>query len=121
MSWSRISALLLMTALAGAGCQEFFDRSSPVGPSNGAWRLSGTVTSTAGAPIAGARLTVQEGANRDARVSADGSGRFVFERLESGTFKVIIEAPGFVSVTPVVELFWDVDVDFALRRPDEVH
>jgi len=108
-----------MTALAGAGCQEFWDRSSPVRPSNGAWRLSGTVSSTAGAPIAGARLTVQEGANRDARVSADGSGRFVFDRLESGRFKVIIEAPGFVSVTPVVELYWDIDVDFALRRPDE--
>jgi hypothetical protein len=62
---------------------------------------------------------VQEGANRDARVSSDGSGRFVFERLESGKFKVVIEAPGFVSVTPVVELYWDIDVDFALRRPDE--
>ena len=113
----RTSVLVLAaSAMAAAGCTI----PPPVAPSNGEWRLSGTVTSTAGAPIAGARLTVQEGANRDARVSADRSGRFVFERLESGKFKVIIEAPGFVSVTPVVELFWDIDVDFALRRPDEV-
>src|SRR5262245_26768420 len=115
---SRLSILLFVIVTAGAGCKEFLDPESPVRPSNGAWRLSGTVSSTSGAPIAGARLTVQEGTNKDARVSSDGSGHFAFERLESGRFKVIIEAPGFVSVTPVVDLYWDIDVDFALRRPD---
>lgn len=104
-----------MAVLAGCTIPE-----TPVEPSNGAWRLSGSVSSTAGSPIAGARLTVQEGANKDARVSSDGSGHFLFDRLESGKFKVIIEAPGFVSVTPVVELYWDIDVNFALRRPDEI-
>jgi len=120
MSLQRISASLLVAGMmAVAGCM--LPSSSPTEPSSGAWRLSGTVNSTAGAPIAGARLTVQEGTNKDARVSSDLSGRFAFDRLESGRFKVIIEAPGFVSVTPVVELYWDIDVDFALRRPDEVH
>lgn len=121
MSLPRISAWLLAAAVtAGAGCKELLDPSSPVGPSNGAWRLSGTVSSTAGARIAGARLTVQEGTNKDARATTDLTGHFVFEKLQSGRFKVIIEAPGFVSVTPVVELYWDIDVDFALRRPDEI-
>ena len=112
--------MLVAVVMAGAGCSELFHPESPVEPSNGAWRLSGSVSSTSGTPIAGARLTVQEGANRDARVSSDGAGRFAFDRLESGRFKVIIEAPGYVSVTPVVELYWDIDVNFALRRPDEV-
>src|SRR5262245_62375239 len=98
MSVPRISALLLVAIVtAGAACSEFFHPENPVEPSNGAWRLSGSVNTTAGTPIAGARLTVQEGANKDARVSSDGAGRFAFDRLESGRFKVIIEAPGFVS------------------------
>ena len=121
MSFRGTFAVILIATLAGAGCEQLLHpSSSEERPPNGAWRLSGTVSSTAGAPIAGARLTVQEGANRDARVSSDGSGRFAFDRLESGRFKVIIEAPGFVSVTPVVDLYWDVDVAFALRRPEEV-
>lgn len=121
MSVPRISVLILAAVvMAAAGCSEFFHPDSPVEPSNGAWRLSGSVSTTSGTPIAGARLTVQEGANKDARASSDGAGRFLFDRLESGRFKVIIDAPGYVSVTPIVELYWDIDVDFALRRPDEV-
>jgi Carboxypeptidase regulatory-like domain len=117
MSLNRTSGLLLLAGvLATAACVA---PSSDERPANGSWRLSGKVSSTAGAPIAGARLTVQDGANRDARVSSDPSGSFEFAKLESGRFKVIIEAPGFESVTPVVELYWDVDVAFALRRPDE--
>ena len=97
----RTSVLVLVvSAMAVAGCTV----PAPVTPSIGAWRLSGTVASTAGVPITGARLTVQEGANKNARVASDASGRFLFERLESGRFKIIIDAPGFVSVTPVVEL-----------------
>src|SRR4029453_11310266 len=78
---------------------------SPVRPSNGAWRLSGTISSVAGAPIGGARFTVQDNANKDAQATSDASGRFMFARLESGRFTMVIEAPGFVSVAPVIDLF----------------
>lgn len=110
--------LVLMLLVAGmtsvAGCAVPI---SPATPSNGAWRFSGTISSTAGARIAGALLTVQEGANKGTRAASDVAGRFLFERLEAGKFKVVIEAPGFVSVTPIVDLYWDVDADFALRLP----
>jgi hypothetical protein len=102
--------------LAIAGCTTM---SSPVRPSNGSWRLSGTVSSSTGGPIAGAQFTVQDGVNKDAQVMSDASGRFVFARLESARFKMVIDAPGFVSVAPVIDLYQDLEVDFALHRLDD--
>jgi hypothetical protein len=113
----RFAWLLIGSALAVGGC---IVPSTPASPSTGAWRLSGTIGSTAGVPIAGAVVTVQEGANRDTQVTSDASGHFVFAQLEGGRFKVFIQAPGFVSLTPVIDLFTDIDVTFALHRPDEV-
>jgi hypothetical protein len=112
----RIAAFLfaaLMLAFTGCVPMEV-----PVRPSNGAWRLSGTVSSSSGGPIAGAVFTVQDSANKDAQVSSDGSGRYLFPRLESGRFRMVIDAPGFVSVAPVIDLYQDLEVDFALRRVD---
>ena len=101
--------------LAITGCTPV---TSPVRPSNGAWRLAGTVISSTGGPIPGALFTVQDSANKDAQVISDASGRYEFARLESGRFKMIIDAPGFVSVAPVIDLFQDLEVDFALRRAE---
>jgi hypothetical protein len=98
--------------LAFTGCVPM---ESPVRPSNGAWRLSGTVISSSGGAIAGALFTVQDSANKDAQVISDASGRYVFPRLESGRFRMAIDAPGFVSVAPVIDLYEDLEVDFALR------
>ena len=116
MRTNLVLLMLVAGMIAVAGCAEPL---SPVTPSNGAWRFSGTISSTARVPIAGALLTVQEGPNKGTRAASDVAGRFLFERLEAARFKVVIEAPGFVSVTPIVDLRWDVDVDFSLRLPEE--
>ena len=68
--------------------------------------------------IHGARLTVQDGANCGAQVVSDSAGRYSFAGLQSGRFTVVIEASGFVSVDPVVALYQDLEVNFALRRTD---
>ena len=112
----RIAALLpVAVMLATTGCTVM---EPPVRPSNGVWRLSGTVISSTGGPIAGALFTVQDSTNKDAQVISDASGRYVFARLESGRFKMVIDAPGFTSVAPVIDLYQDLEVDFALRRVD---
>src|SRR5262245_52954694 len=105
------AGVLLATAACGF-------MSSPVRPSNGSWRLSGTINNVAGATIAGARLTVQDGPNKDSHVTTDSSGHYDFASLESGRFKVVIDAPGFVSATPTVDLYTDLEVNFALYTTD---
>ena len=107
------STLLVAVVGASAACAA---QSSPSTPSDSAWRLSGTIYSAAGGPIPGAQLTVREGANKDLRVTSDSLGRYAFANLESGRFTMIIEAPGFISVAPVVDLYKDLEVDFALYK-----
>ena len=91
---------------------------SPVTPSEGTWRFSGSVSAMAGervvGPLPGAQLTVVSGVNTNTTVTSDAAGRYSFEGLESGRFTVAIEAPGFVSATPVIDLYRDIEVDFAL-------
>ncbi len=105
--------LIAAALLATAACTS---KSSPLTPTGRAWRLTGTIKSMTGGQIAGARLTVQDGADQGARVASDSAGRYAFASLEGGRFTVLIGAPGFVSVAPIVELFRDIDVDFALRK-----
>jgi hypothetical protein len=69
-----------------------------------------------GDPIAGARLTVVSGVNADAAVTSDSAGRYMFDNLTGGRFTVAITAPGYVTATPLVELYGDVEVNFALER-----
>lgn len=105
--------LLLLLCL----CQACADVST-LAPTLGTLRFSGSVSALANArvgdPIAGARLTVIDGANSNHTVSSDGRGRFEFTNLESGRFTVAIAAPGYVSATPVVDLYRDIDVNFGL-------
>jgi len=109
--------VLLVALLTTSACVK---SSAPLAPSNGTWRFSGTVSALEGGqlggPIAGAALMVVNGVNLYAKVTTDGAGRYVFPALESGRFSVTISAPGFVSVTPVVDLYQDTDVSFGLRR-----
>ena len=56
------------------------------------------------------------GANSNATVTSDGAGHYSFAKMASGTFTVKIAAPGYVSVTPVVHLYRDIAVDFALQQ-----
>jgi hypothetical protein len=67
-------------------------------------------------PLAGAVLTVVNGPNNNARVTTDAAGRFAFDRLEAGRLTVNIGAAGYVAVTPVIDLYQDIDTNFGLRR-----
>ncbi len=111
---ARARALIAVAAVAFAA-SACTGTAAPLAPSSGPWRFSGTVSTISGAPISGAEFIVVDGVNVGARATSDAGGRFVFHELESGRFTVTIGAPGFVSVTPVVDLFTDLDVNFALR------
>ena len=68
-----------------------------------------------GSPIAGAELTVVTGVNRNTKVTSDKTGHFAFTALEADKFTVTIAASGYVSATPEVNLYRDIDADFALK------
>jgi hypothetical protein len=98
--------------------------SSPASPTGAnSWRLAGTVNILSGSQLAGlipgARLSIQDGPNQGMRVLTDSSGRYTFSNLAGGRFTMLIEASGFVSVTPEVALSRDIEVDFALRKAVE--
>jgi hypothetical protein len=112
---SYVPILALLVALpAASACT----RTTPLAPSPGPWRLSGTVSGIvspgAFVPLGGATLTVIDGVNLDARTTSDSAGRYAFHALEGGRFTLWITAPGYSAVTPVVELFQDTGANFAL-------
>jgi hypothetical protein len=108
-------AIVLLAGLTMSACTA----SSPLSSSSGPWRFSGTVSRLDGAqvggPIAGAELTVLSGSNTNARVTTDAGGRYAFTALESGRFTVAIAAPGYQRATPVVDLYRDIEANFALK------
>ncbi|HUR34833.1 MAG TPA: carboxypeptidase-like regulatory domain-containing protein [Vicinamibacterales bacterium] len=110
----------LIVFLAAALCSAACSTSPSLLPSNDTWQFSGTVSALEGTrvhgPIPGAQLSVVSGVNSNATVTSDGAGRYVFNRMASGTFTLKIAAPGYVSVTPVVHLYRDVAADFALQH-----
>jgi len=103
--------LLVSAMVATSGCVA---PSSALTPSAGPWQLSGTVSNNTGQRIAGARLTVLSGPNKDMQVRTDAEGRFVFANLETAAFDVLIEATGFRSITPRVNLYRDIEANFGL-------
>ena len=78
--------------------------------------MSATDGSRISGPIAGADVTVVDGVNRNARVKSDATGRFSFADLESGRLTISIAASGYTSITPVIDLYRDLDASFALKR-----
>jgi hypothetical protein len=106
--------VLVCSLIATGGCAT----QSSVAPSDGPWRFSGTISAMDGrqvsGPIVGAHLTVTSGANAATAATSDGSGHYLFEQLDSGRFTVTIDAPGYVTATPVIDLYRDMEVDFAL-------
>ena len=91
-----------------------------VTPSTGPWHFSGTVFARddvkVGAPIAGAQLTLTRDDEVRARATSDTSGRYVFNELETGRFRLTISAPGFATLSPNVDLDRDMQADFAMKR-----
>jgi hypothetical protein len=111
MGFKRLLVVLLITS----GCAS----SAPLAPTNGPWKFSGTVsrleTSRVGGPIPGAELNLTDGAKLNAKVTSDGAGHYVFTGLETGRYTVYITAPGYVSVSPVLNLYRDTEANFALE------
>lgn len=67
--------------------------------------IRGTVTDASGAVIASAKVTATDpdrGFNRS--VQADTEGKFILALLPPGTYRVVVEAPGFASRTINVEV-----------------
>jgi hypothetical protein len=96
--------------------------SSPatLAPSQGPWRLSGTIFAMeglqVGAPVGSARLTVASAEQIKAVTTSDASGRYVLDGLETGQFTLTVSAPGFITLTPTVHMDRDIQADFAIRR-----
>jgi hypothetical protein len=95
--------------------------SANLSPSTGPWQLLGTVFamegSVVGSPVPGAQLTMTSGGEIRGRATTDGSGRYAFDPLQAGNFVLTISAPGFVNLTPSVNLDRDMRADFAIKRP----
>lgn len=91
---------------------------SPTRPSDGPYRFGGSISEfrdgITGAPIRNAELVVVSGVNTHAHATTDASGHFAFHNLERGRFVLSIAAPGYVGVSPVVDLYRDTDADFGL-------
>ena len=105
------TAVLFVVTYAMSACMT---SSEPLTPSDGPWRFSGAIKTLSGSNIAGARLTVLTGANATAHVTTGADGRYLFENLSGGRFNVLIEASGFASIQPRVDLFRDIEANFAL-------
>ena len=108
-----VVVLALVLAVGGtAACTS----AAPLAPTSadGTVRFTGSIISFATGTIAGARLTVLSGVNKDTQVTTDAAGRYAFTSLQPDSFDVLIEAAGFKSITPRVNLFIDLDATFAL-------
>ena len=113
---TTFAAGLLLGLALGATAACTLPSTSPLAPTSpdGTVRFTGTIISLPSNKIAGAQLTVLNGVNKDAHVTTDSDGHYVFAGLQPDSFDVLIAAAGFRSITPKVNLFNDVDATFAL-------
>ena len=107
---------LLAAACGGSGGNPAAP--APPSPSPTRWTLSGTITESGGqTPVAGARVTIADGANASRTTVADDTGRYRLESLEGGTFGLRTTAEGFDTDARSVTLTGDLTLDIGLRRP----
>ncbi len=65
--------------------------------------LSGRITSTAGARIANAHVTIKDAAKGDTKIiAANEDGSFTFSNLSPGIFEMTVSAPGFAEARTTV-------------------
>ena len=79
--------------------------------------LLGTVTDTQGAAVPGATVTITEtGTNISRNAATNASGHYNFSNLKEGTYRVVVEMPGFRKVQRdvVVDVNTTVRVDASL-------
>ena len=109
--------LLGAALLAGSACH-LMTHSEPAAPVPSGLRhsLTGNIIALPSTPISGAKLTVLNGSDKGLQVATDGAGHYGFGSLSGGRFDMVIEAPGYDSAWPVVDLSRDITVDFALHK-----
>ena len=107
----------LALALMVAGCSG----AQPTSPEAGSagiimWSLSGAVTSSAGAAIAGATVAVLDGPNANAQTTTDSDGRYMFASLQQAGFSVRVSSNGYLPMTRGVTLTGNSIETFQLFR-----
>ena len=85
-------------------------------------RIEGRVTGESGAPLRGATVTVDRlSSERGPRLSSDGDGRWVVDGIASGSWMVVVEAPGYrterIGVHLPGESSWLGPLEVTLKRP----
>lgn len=119
--------VLPMAAFAAAAMAGACDRApsapspnpEPVDPAVAVFTLSGSITDDSHAPLAGARVSIAEGAADEPPAAvSDDAGHYEIAALPSGTYVVRAEADGFSPATNHVVIEGDTRIDFTLRRPD---
>ena len=76
-------------------------------------QISGVVRDPSGEPVSRASVTLAGSGDAALTSATDGQGRFRFDRLKSGAYRLAVSAPGFESVTKPVEL-GDKPVDLSI-------
>ncbi len=107
--------VVLLALLLVAGC----GGDTPSAPSGGSQtvthRLTGTVTAEgAGTPIAGATVSIADGANAGRSTSTGGDGTFSLTGLTAASFTVQVSASGYRQGSRAVTLDRDVNLALAL-------
>ena len=110
---TTLVGLLLLVLTVGGTAACTLPPEAPLAPDRTV-SFTGNIISLATGKISGARLTVLSGVNKDTQVTTDADGRYAFTSLHPDSFDVLIEAAGFKSITPRVNLFIDLDATFAL-------
>jgi carboxypeptidase family protein len=65
--------------------------------------IAGRIDDKSGVPLPGILITITNG-DRTREVITDSDGRFVFRSLSMGTYRVVAELVGFVSVSSEINL-----------------
>ena len=74
-------------------------RPAPSATAVGKGALAGRVTIASGQPAVGARVMLNGGEGESRMTMTDNDGRFVFERLRTGRYNVMVSKPGYVQIS----------------------
>lgn len=115
-SSSRLIILAALVALNACGGSSTAPTTQPPPPPPVAttFTLSGTVTSTSGAPIAGATVRIGDGPNSGRSTTTSAAGTYSLATLTASGFTASASATNFVSLGKGVNLTSSQTVDFQL-------
>ena len=107
------AAAFYATACGGSPSSPTTPTPTPT-PTPTTWTLSGHVTSTAGGPISGARVAIQDGPNANRSTTTDGSGAYSLASLTPSGFTVSFSATNYNGVSLPANLVSNVTLDAQL-------